>query len=54
MNPDNPTNRIWQTPETFPPGEVLKELENLLRSNPDLWLKFTFDGLIVDYNHLDI
>jgi len=49
MNPDNPTNRIWQTPETFPPGEVLKELENLLRSNPDLWLKFTFDGLIVDY-----
>ncbi|BDA77156.1 hypothetical protein LPTSP3_g00860 [Leptospira kobayashii] len=49
MNPFKPTDRIWQNPGSFPSGEVLRELENLLRSNPDFWLKFTVDGRIVDY-----
>ncbi len=49
MNQDPLNTRIWQTPEVFPPEDVLRELENLMRSNPDLWLKFTTDGIIVDY-----
>jgi len=45
----NQLKRIWQNPRAFTSEEVLRELENLLRSNPDFWLKFTFDGLIVDF-----
>ncbi len=49
MNFENQKDRIWQKPESFPQEVILKELENLLRSNPDLWLKFTLDGIIIDF-----
>jgi PAS domain S-box-containing protein len=49
MDQNNLTDRIWHNPKVFPPDAILRELENLLRSNPDLWLKFTVDGVIVDY-----
>lgn len=42
-------SRIWQDPAAFPPEDILRELENLLRSNPDYWLKIRKDGVIVDY-----
>ncbi|EMY63062.1 PAS domain-containing protein [Leptospira terpstrae] len=42
-------SRIWQNPSDFPAEAVLRELENLLRSNPDFWLKINRDGIIVDY-----
>ncbi len=48
MNSNNLTNRIWQNPRTFSTDDILRELESLLKSNPDFWLKFTVDGYIVD------
>ncbi|EMJ88188.1 PAS domain S-box protein [Leptospira meyeri] len=49
MAPNSSFARIWQNPSDFPPEAVLRELENLLRSNPDFWLKINRDGFIVDY-----
>ncbi|MCW7505615.1 sensor histidine kinase [Leptospira paudalimensis] len=49
MPSNSPISRIWQNPSAFPQEEVLRELENLLRSNPDFWLKINRDGIIVDY-----
>ncbi|GBF51256.1 two component response regulator [Leptospira ryugenii] len=41
--------RIWQNPSLFSKEEILRELESILRSNPDYWIKFTTDGTIVDH-----
>lgn len=49
MHNDLIQTRIWQNPAAFPQDVVLKELESLLRSNPDYWLKIRKDGTIVDY-----
>jgi two-component system sensor kinase FixL len=49
MSSTNYTDRIWQNPTAFSPEQVSRELEYLLKSNPDFWLKFTVDGIIVDF-----
>ncbi|MDF3820895.1 PAS domain S-box protein [Leptospira sp. 96542] len=46
-HPENP--RIWQKPSGFSSSEILRELESILKSNPDFWLKIRSDGIIVDY-----